>query len=204
MLVGYLASKMDGRYFVAGGFLLFGLMSLWNGSMTLDISQWSLFWPVALSGFAMPMIFIPLSALAMGTIKQEQINSASGIFNFVRNIGSIGISAANAISQRHLQSHRNEMVHWYSGASLELHESLQILQKLMSLHAGPVKAMLRSYATLEAALNSQAQLWAYVDVFRYLAIVCWIGVPLAFVLKKAKSKSGGSLVRRPVVLLGGK
>jgi DHA2 family multidrug resistance protein len=193
LLVGYAASKMDGRFLVAGGFLIFGLMSLWTGDMTLQISPWSLFWPVTISGFALPMVFISLSGLAMGTLKQEQINGASGLYNFLRNVGgSIGIAASNTIAERHLQTHRNQMVHWFSGSSLALHRQLQATQTLMSHHVGPAKAMLRAFALLETTLNNQAQLWAYVDVFRDLAIVCAIGVPLAFLMKKARSEAGAA------------
>jgi DHA2 family multidrug resistance protein len=139
------------------------------------------------------MVFISLSGLAMGTLKQEQINAASGIYNFVRNIGgSIGIAAANTIAQRHLQTHRNQMVHWFSGASLALHRQMHMLENLMKLHAGPAKAMLRAAALLQTGLNNQAQLWAYVDVFRYLAIVCAVAVPIAFVMKKAASKAAAA------------
>ena len=61
----------------------------------------------------------------------------------------------------------------------------------MRLHAGPVKASLRSVALLERMLNGQAQLWAYVDVFRYMAVVSALCVPVVFVLKRAR-RSGGA------------
>ena len=99
----------------------------------------------------------------MGTLPQKQINSASGIYNFIRNL-----TPANPQVQR-------------AGSAL---------QKLIAIHAGPAKAHLRTAAMLNTGLNNQAQLWAYVGVFRYVAIVCAIAVPLAFVRKKARSSAG--------------
>ncbi|MEI9974060.1 MAG: hypothetical protein WDO73_19620 [Ignavibacteriota bacterium] len=52
-----------------------------------------------------------------------------------------------------------------------------------------MKAQLRAAASIQKSLDSQAQLWSYVDVFRYLAVVSLLCVPLAFVLKKAQSKA---------------
>ncbi len=188
VLVGILVSKMDPRKIVAAGFAVLGLSGLWMGSLTLDISPNSLFWPITVSGLALAMIFVPLSKVALGTLKPAETGNASGIFNFMRNIGgSIGISAANTISERHFQSHRNENVHWLSGASYLLRRQLNALTQRMSLHAGPHTATLRAYSITNSSLNSQAQLWAYVDVLRYFALLSAICVPLAFLLKKPKA-----------------
>jgi hypothetical protein len=62
----------------------------------------------------------------------------------------------------------------------------------MDLHAGPQRAMLRAYALTNAGLDKQAQLWAYVDDFRYLALAVAVCVPLAFVLKKTSGGGAGA------------
>jgi DHA2 family multidrug resistance protein len=41
-------------------------------------------------------------------------------------------------------------------------------------------------------VQQQANLFAYVDTFRLLALLCLLCVPVVFLLRKAKS-SGGSL-----------
>ena len=193
IIVGIAIAKLDPRKVVAVGFAVLGLSSLWMGSLTLDISPTSLFWPIVVSGFAISMIFIPLSSLALGTIKKNQVGNASGIFNFVRNIGgSVGISVANTIAQRHLQTHRNDNVHWLSGASWLLRRQLQLLTEQMKTHAGPVKAALRALAITQKGLDAQSQLWAYVDDFRYLAIFCAVCIPLAFIVKKPAPGAKGA------------
>jgi DHA2 family multidrug resistance protein len=184
--VGLILSKVDARKIVFLGFSLLAAASLWTANVTLDIAPYSLIWPIVISGAAMSLTFVPLSNVALGTLPPAQIGNASGIFNLLRNIGgSIGISAANTIAQRHQQSHRNEIVHSLSNANPILHRVLLNATQMMSLHAGPEKAMLRAYALTNTALNKQAQLWAYVDDFRYLALLLAICAPLAFVLKKS-------------------
>jgi DHA2 family multidrug resistance protein len=191
--VGALVSKMDARIIVSAGFGILALSALYLGFLTLDISPTTLFWPITISGLAMTMVFVPLSNVALGTIPKDQVGNASGLFNFLRNVGgSIGISAANTIAQRHAQSHRNENVHWLSGASWVFRRQLQMLTDQMSLHAGPRRALLRAYALTQRILDNQSQLWAYVDDFRYLALLCALCVPMAFFFKKPSPGAKGT------------
>jgi DHA2 family multidrug resistance protein len=183
--VGILVSKMDPRKIVSAGFGILALSALWMGFLTLDISPTTLFWPITISGLAMTMVFVPLSNVALGTIPQDEVGNASGIFNFLRNVGgSIGISAANTIAQRHLQTHRNDSIHWLSGASWVFRRQLNELTMQMRLHAGPRRALLRAFSLTQTSLDHQAQLWAYIDDFRYLALLCAVCIPVAFLFKK--------------------
>lgn len=193
LIVGGIAAKVDGRKLVAMGFGLFAAMSFWTSFLTLDISPTSLFWPVALSGAALPLVFISLSSVAFGTLKKEQIGSASGLFNLLRNIGgSIGISAANTIAARHLQTHRNELVHSLGGANVNLQRALSQLTTRMHFHTGPWLAARRSVYLIQRDLDQQAQLLAYIDDFRYLAMICIFCVALVFLMKKANAKGAGA------------
>ena len=190
--VGVLVSKMDPRWIVAGGFLSLGISGFWLGALTLDIAPDTLFWPITVSGLGLAMIFVPLSKVALGTMNDKEIGNASGIFNFLRNVGgSIGISAANTIAQRHLQTHRNDSVHWLSGASWLFRKQLTLLMQRMSLHASPHTSTLRAYSLTNTALNAQAQVYAYVDVLRYFGILCLCCVPLSFLLKKPSPGAQG-------------
>ena len=195
VFVGMLVSKMDPRWIVAAGFAVLGASGLWLAELTLDIAPTTLFWPIAVSGIGLAMIFVPLSKVALGTVGKSGTGNASGIFNFLRNVGgSIGISAANTIAQRHLQSHRNDLVHSYTNASFLLRRQLSLLGQRLSAHAGPGPHLnsLRAISLTNTTLNAQAQLYAYVDVLRYFGFLCLLCVPLAFLLKKTDSSAGGA------------
>lgn len=190
LLAGRLASKMDPRKLLAAGFAIIAAASLWNGTLSLAIAPNSLFWPIVITGFGFPFIFVPLAGVSLGTLPQKEMGNASGIFNLLRNMGgSIGIATANTISLRHLQAHRDEMSHWLSGGRLAFQQQLTHLTMLMRMHAGPVKAMQRAFALTQNTLDSQAQLWAYVDVFRYMAILTALCIPVTFILKRTRHKT---------------
>jgi DHA2 family multidrug resistance protein len=191
--VGALSTKVDPRKMVALGFAIMAGSTIWLGNLTLQISPTSLFWPITIGGLGISMVFVPLSSVALGTIGKAQVGNASGIFNFLRNVGgSVGISAANTIAQRHLQTHRNDNVHWISGASWIVRRQLGLLGQQMRLHAGPHISGLRALSLTNTSLNHQAQLWAYVDDFRYLALLCAASAPFAFLLKKPKPGAKGA------------
>ena len=71
-----------------------------------------------------------------------------------------------------------------------LRRQIELLTRHMQMHVGPHKALLRAFAITQQSLNNQAQLWAYVDDFRYLAALCALCVPAAFLLKKTKQAKG--------------
>jgi DHA2 family multidrug resistance protein len=67
-----------------------------------------------------------------------------------------------------------------------------MLTTQMRMHAGPKQALLRAYALIQKGLDSQAQLWAYVDDFRYLALLCALCIPIAFFFKKPDPGAKGA------------
>jgi MFS transporter, DHA2 family, multidrug resistance protein len=42
-----LSSRVDNRWLIACGFVIIGITGIWMSRLTLDISQWSLTWPVS-------------------------------------------------------------------------------------------------------------------------------------------------------------
>ena len=190
IVVGAVIAKVDPRWFVAVGFAMLGISGFWLAGFTLDISPWSLFWPIIVSGAAISMCFVPLGQLALGTLPKNEVGNGSGIFNFLRNVGgSVGISWMNTIAQRHLQTYRANLTHSFSPGNPLFQRQISAYTQQMALHTDSVRATMRAYALSSRGLNNQAQLFAYVDDFRYLAYVAFLCAPLAFLL--VRPKSGG-------------
>src|SRR5579862_2766824 len=191
-VIGLLTSKMDNRWLIIFGFGMFAAASIWFGEADLSISQWSFLWAIIISGFGSGFIFVPLSTTTMAGIPNEELGNASGLYNLMRNIGgSIGIAVVNTIVTRHSQLHRNELAHSVNPANVNFQNQLHAIQQyLMSQGASSALALDRAYGLIEKTLNGQALLWSYVDDFRYMALVCFACIPLAFLLKKTVGKGG--------------
>src|SRR6202035_3914605 len=60
---------------------------------TSDMSYWVIVIPLFFMGVGMPMYYVPLTGLAMGSVREEETASAAGLMNFVRTIsGAIATS----------------------------------------------------------------------------------------------------------------
>jgi len=192
-VIGILTAKVDNRYLAVCGFAFVGICTLWMGNATLDISQWSLLWPIILTGAGMSLIFVPLATITMGTLPNEEIGNASGLYNLMRNVGgSVGISVVNTLLARHEQLHRNEMAHSIAGASHTFQQQYQGLVAYLSQFTDMSNAARQAYKMLEGSLDRQSALWSYVDDFRYLALLCFACAPIAFALQKVRGRRGPS------------
>ncbi len=191
-MIGYLTAKIDNRWLIAFGFLLFAVASLWFSEINLGIGQWTFLWAIIISGFGSGCVFVPLSTTTMAFLKNEEIGNASGLYNLLRNIGgSIGISVVNTIVARHEQMHRNELVASVNSGRVDVRNTIQGMQEhLATQGASPVDALHRAYGLIGQTVNGQARLWSYVDDFRYMALICFGCIPIVFALKKSVGKKG--------------
>ena len=191
-MIGYLTAKIDNRWLIALGFVLFAVASLWFGEVNLSIGQWTFLWAIIISGFGSGCVFVPLSTTTMAFLRNEEIGNASGLYNLLRNIGgSIGISVVNTIVARHEQLHRSELVHSLDPARPSVNGTIQGLQSYLKAQgASSVDALHHAYGLLAQGVNAQARLWSYVDDFRYMALVCFGCIPIVFLLKKSVGRKG--------------
>jgi len=156
-VIGYLSSKVDPRYLLTFGFVIFGLTTLYFGSITLDVSPTTLFLPILITGFGLSFVFVPISTAAYGTLKNEQIGNASGVFNLMRNIGgSIGISIATTLLTRRSASHQNEILNSSPGRTTPA--AVQAAQHALNGYYGHANSLAPAQATLYRQLVQQASL----------------------------------------------
>jgi MFS transporter, DHA2 family, multidrug resistance protein len=191
-IIGYLTAKIDNRWLIAFGFMLFGVASLWFGQVNLSIGQWSFLWAILISGFGSGCVFVPLSTTTMAFLKNEEIGNASGLYNLLRNIGgSIGISVVNTIVARHQQLHHNELAASVNPARVTVQDTVHGLQNYLTAQGtSPPDALQQTYALIGQSVDGQARLWSYVDDFRYMALVCFGCIPIVFLLKRSVGKKG--------------
>src|SRR5437868_11569392 len=101
IIIGRLVGKVDSRYLIMFGFTVLAFSTYLFSDINLQISMGSIVWPSIISGLAMGFVFVPLTTAAMGTLSNEQMGNASGVFNLMRNTGgSIGIAAMTALLAR--------------------------------------------------------------------------------------------------------
>ncbi|QEE30919.1 DHA2 family efflux MFS transporter permease subunit [Terriglobus albidus] len=190
VLVGQISSKIDNRILLALGFLVFGLTTLYFGNITLDISPTTLFWPIVITGVALAFVFVPISTMAYGTLRNDQIGNASGLFNLMRNVGgSIGISIAQTLLVRRAALHQNEITNFVPITGAAFQQAVQTTRLFLAgSFLGPANAAAGANANLYQQLIRQSLYWAFVDVFRLLALLCLGCVAIVWAFQKVKGK----------------
>jgi DHA2 family multidrug resistance protein len=127
----------------------------------------------------------------MGSLPNEQMGNAAGVYNLMRNIGgSIGIAMATTMVARGTQTHQALMVGNLSLYRPEFQQYLQTASGMLSQYSDPVTGRLQAYGLSYGELQQQANLFAYVDTFRWLALLCLVCVPLVLLFRKTKARRG--------------
>jgi MFS transporter, DHA2 family, multidrug resistance protein len=186
-IIGYLSNKADPRWLLTFGFFTFGLTTLYFGNVTLDISPTTLLVPILITGFGLSFVFVPISTAAYGTLDNKQIGNASGLFNLFRNVGgSIGISIAQTLLTRRTDVHQNEILNSVPLSGREFQNALSHSQQALTNSFGSSNALPAAQATLYQQLGRQATLWSFVDVFRWLSLLCFFCVGIVWIFRKVK------------------
>ena len=190
-VIGFLSNKVDPRWLLTFGFVTFGFTTLYFGNITLDVSPTTLLLPILITGFGLSFVFVPISTAAYGTLRNDQIGNASGLFNLFRNVGgSIGISVAQTMLTRRTSLHQNEIINSVPVTGQQFQNSLAGAKQALGGWFGSVNAAEPAQATLYRQLGRQAALWSFVDVFRWLSLLCAVCVGAVWLFKKVKPGKG--------------
>jgi DHA2 family multidrug resistance protein len=191
-VVGALIARLGGRRLAAFGFAAFSLGAFLFSRMSLDMAQSSIVIPNIISGIGTGFIFVPLTTVGMGTLRNDQIGNAAGIQNLLRNIGgSVGISFVSTMLERFAQAHQAYMTAGVSALNPIYQQNVSRLQGLLQSHFSPVDARLRAEGMIYNVVHQQTSYWAFIDLFywfMWLGLACTFGV---WLLKEVKSTGSG-------------
>jgi len=184
-VIGILGSRIDNRKLLSAGFVGFGVCALFFGKVNLDIGPYTLLLPIMLTGFALAFVFVPLATITTSTIPREEMGNATGLFNMLRNIGgSIGIAMATTAIIRRAALHQTEIGANISSSNPVLQQSSRQIATYLGHHLGPASARPGSMGLLYGRLLQQSALLAYVDVFRWTALLAFFCAAAVWLFRK--------------------
>jgi MFS transporter, DHA2 family, multidrug resistance protein len=188
-VVGYLTGVVDFRRLIACGFCLVAA-SLWLiGGLNLEIAMWQIAWPSIVTGVGLAMVFVPLSAVAMGTLPQSEISNASGVFNLMRNVGgSFGISLFATFIARQSQVHQATLVARLTPENPIYQQRLLELQQHLAARLGPAEAHEKALGVIYRSVERQSGLLAFMGAFRTLAIIALGCIGLVLLLQRVEKR----------------
>jgi DHA2 family multidrug resistance protein len=184
-VIGVLGSRMDNRKLLCAGFIGFGVCALFFGMVNLNIGPFTLLLPITLTGFALSFVFVPLATMTTSTLSREEMGNATGLFNMLRNIGgSIGIAMATTAIIRRAALHQTEIGANLTSSSAIFQQRSRLISLYLGHQIGAPSARPGSMGLIYGMLQRQAALLAYVDVFRWTALLAFFCAAAVWLFRK--------------------
>jgi DHA2 family multidrug resistance protein len=111
MIVGRLVGQVDTRLLLGVGLTLTAWSLYDMTGWTPDVSQMTIMSNGLVQGAGLGFLFVPLSAVTLGTLPPQQRTDGAGLYNLSRNIGSsVGISVVSSLLTQNTQANHAEIV----------------------------------------------------------------------------------------------
>ncbi|MDR3503944.1 MAG: DHA2 family efflux MFS transporter permease subunit [Legionella sp.] len=186
-LVPQLMKKIDGRILIFAGLALFVVSFLLNDSLDINFAGPQLILPQIVRALGLPLIFVPLSGIAVEGIEESRMGSASALYNMTRNLGgSFGIAAIGTLLTQREKFHSyviGESVSLFAPATQERFDYL--VQSLAAKGAELNVAQNQAIAIIDGTIRREANLMAFNDCYLIYAGVLAVGCAAVMCLKKS-------------------
>jgi DHA2 family multidrug resistance protein len=161
LIIGRLLNRIDGRWSIVFGTLLFAWSTWLLGGLTVQAGYWDVFWPRVVQGFALGFLFVPLTTISLSDVPVPKLAGATGVFTLLRQLGgSLGIAILT---------------------TLLTHESAVAWNNLAG---GVTQSHGYSIGALTQIVAQQSTMIAYNYIFRLTAVVFVLSTPLVFLIRR--------------------
>jgi DHA2 family multidrug resistance protein len=164
------SQKVDQRYLVFGAMLWIGMWTFIRSFANTDIAYGQIALPLLFQGFGMPFFFVPLTGLALSSVRPEETASAAGLQNFLRTLsGAVATSIVTTSWENDTSIFRTD-VSTHMATPLQLATTLGNTSPAGQQLAGGLLENLLQNQTIMMATNHIFQIAACCFVFAACAI----------------------------------
>src|SRR5262249_25510324 len=98
-VTGVLMTKIrDPRLIAFVGLVWIALIMYLRPALTSDVTYWQIAQPLLFMGIGLPLFFVPLTALSLGSVEEHETASAAGLQNFLRTMsGAVATSLVTTL-----------------------------------------------------------------------------------------------------------
>jgi DHA2 family multidrug resistance protein len=134
------------------------------------------FWPMALQGFGVGVLWVPITMVSFATLEAELIAQGSAVFHMVRNVGSsIHISLSITLAVHMTRTSYAEIAERVTPYSPSL--SMPWMTGAWNLSEA------RGLAALSREMARQASMIGYLDAFVFFIATSLVVLPLVFLIR---------------------
>ena len=191
-IIGQMLQKgVKQQYLVALGMLIFFIYSFWGYKIiTPDTGSDAFFWMLIVRGMGMGMLFIPVTTLALSTLKGQQIGQGAAFTGMMRQLGgSFGVAVITTYLARKNVMHRSDLVSQLNVNDFDVQQRVHAMQHaFIAKGMTPDVALNSAYKALEYTVAKQASVLSYMDAFLALGVMFLVCVPFVLMVKGNKGK----------------
>ena len=170
------ASRFDPRAMIALGLCLQALAGWQLARLDMNPTAEGVFWPMALQGFGVGVLWVPITMVTFSTLKPAAVAEASAVYHMVRNVGSsIHISLSITLAVRMTRTSYAEL----APAVSPYNEALS----MPWVAGGWSAADPQGLAALGREVARQASMIGYIDAFVFFIATALAVLPLVLLVR---------------------
>jgi len=180
--------------YAGGGLVLFFVFSYMMSQLNTQVGAGDFFWPLIVRGFAMGLIFIPLTTISLSDLKGTEIPQGTALSNMVRQMGgSIGIALITTFITRRTVFHYARLAENLDFTNPLAQDRVRMFTSyFMSLGNDASVATQRAYAMIAGTVSKQATFLTYKDMFVYIGLFFLLLIPLLLMFRTKKTEAAGA------------
>jgi len=180
-----LANLVDRRLVILIGLALVATSIRMMMHFSLEMDGVPVAWSGLVQGLGFGLVFLPLNLMAFGTLDPRYRTQGAGLYNLARSLsGSIAISLATVIITRQEQVSHADLAGHVTAQRLPLPAFGFTQQFGMTSD--------RVFGLVDAEINRQATMIAYIDAFSLMFWMVILASPLVLLLKAPRAVPAGA------------
>ena len=182
-LVGKLLQKKFPPQIMATiGFGIFFLFTILLSNSNLSSGESDFYFPLIVRGIGLSLLFVPLTTLALGSLKPENIAQGTGLNNMMRQLGgSFGIALMTTFIHLRQAHHRSDLLSNINQYNPAFNERFQTyFNAFIAKGFDSNKAQSLAYKAIDVTITKQTYLLTYMDAFWFIGIFFVVSIPLLY------------------------
>ncbi|MFT4024676.1 MAG: MFS transporter, partial [Flavihumibacter sp.] len=158
--------------------------------MTPQTSADNFFWVLMVRGVGLGLLSVPISTMALSTLKGVEIGQGAAFSGMMRQLGgSFGVALISTYLSREIIYYRYNLVSKLDQFDPDVHNRVHALAAGMQAKGmAPNVATSTAYQMLDGSVTLQATILSYMDIFLYVGIMFLVCIP--FVLLFIRRSKG--------------
>jgi len=160
--------------------------------LTPDTGSDAFFWILVIRGVGLGLLSIPVTTLALSTLKGSEIGEGAALSGMLRQLGgSFGVAIISTYITRDVQYYRNDLASHITASSQFTQQRVATLTShFQTKGVTPDAAHHAALTLLDQIMTTQATIRSYMDVFFWIGVMFLICVPFVLTLvRNSKTKT---------------